>query len=164
MKHLISMFIALVVLWLLLSSFFQPLMLGFGLVSVLLTLYIAHRMDVIDHESHPFHLTLLLPKFWILLFWEITKANIDVVQRVVGLKPISPTIVRIPVPHKTDLGRAMYANSITLTPGTASLEVTRDEIVVHTLTEEGAEDLKQGYLAGIVPEISGHRSDQAEAS
>ena len=153
MKHILSMSVALVVLWILLSSHFEPLLLGLGAASVLLTLYIALRMDVIDHESHPFHLTTRLLKFWILLYWEIIKANVDVVFRVLGFRPISPTLINLPVPHKTDLGRVIYANSITLTPGTVSIEVRQDCIIVHALSEEGARELENGYLAGIVPEI-----------
>lgn len=153
MKHILSMSVALVVLWILLSSHFEPLLLGLGAASVLLTLYIALRMDVIDHESHPFHLTTRLLKFWILLYWEIIKANVDVVFRVLGFRPISPTVINLPVPHKTDLGRVIYANSITLTPGTVSIEVKQDCIIVHALSEEGARELENGYLAGIVPEI-----------
>ena len=153
MKHILSMSVALVVLWILLSSHFEPLLLGLGAASVLLTLYIALRMDVIDHESHPFHLTTRLLKFWILLYWEIIKANVDVVFRVLGFRPISPTLINLPVPHKTDLGRVIYANSITLTPGTVSIEVRQDCIIVHALSEDGARELENGYLAGIVPEI-----------
>jgi multicomponent Na+:H+ antiporter subunit E len=153
MKHTISMMLALSVLWLLLSSHVEPLLLGLGAFSVFLTLVIAIRMDVIDQESHPFHLTFHLLQFWILLYWEIIKANIDVSLRILGLRPISPTIVTLPVPHKTDLGRVIYANSITLTPGTVSVDVRKDTVVVHALSEEGAMNLKQGYLASIVPEI-----------
>lgn len=153
MKHIISMFVALAILWVLLSSYFEPLLLSLGLASVLLTLVIAVRMDVIDHESHPFNLTFPLLKFWVLLFWEIIKANYDVALRVLGIRPISPTVVTLPVPLETDLGRVIYANSITLTPGTVSLEVKPDSIVVHALSEEAARALQEGYLASLVPEI-----------
>jgi multicomponent Na+:H+ antiporter subunit E len=153
MKHTISMGIALGILWVLLSSHFEPLLLGLGVASVLLTLIIALRMDVIDHESHPFHLTSHLLVFWSLLAREIIKANIDVVMRVLGFRPISPTLITVPLPHKTDLARVIYANSITLTPGTVSIEVNQKNIIVHSLSKEGAEDLRRGYLASIVPDI-----------
>jgi len=153
MKHILSMSVALVILWMSLSSHFEPLLLGLGAASVFLTLYIALRMDVIDHESHPFHLTTRLLKFWVLLYWEIIKANVDVVSRVLGFLPISPTVINLPVNHKTDLGRVIYANSITLTPGTASIDVRQDCIIVHALSEEGARERERGYLASIVPEI-----------
>ncbi|MCW8964681.1 MAG: Na+/H+ antiporter subunit E [Gammaproteobacteria bacterium] len=153
MKHAISMAVALCVLWLMLSAHFEPLLLGLGIVSVLLTLILSLRMDLIDHESHPFHLTFHLLAFWVLLAREIIKANIDVVLRILGIRPISPTLITVPVPHKTDLARVIYANSITLTPGTASIEVDQNKIVVHSLSREAAEDLKHGYLASIVPDI-----------
>ena len=154
MKHTLSMGLVLAALWLLLSTHFESLMLGFGAASVILTLAIALRMDVIDHESHPFHLTFLLPRFWFLLLIEIARANIDVTLRVLGIRPISPTVVTVPVPHETDLGRVIYANAITMTPGTASIEVNQETIVVHALSREGAEELECGYLASIVPEIA----------
>ena len=153
MKHIISMFVAMAILWVLLSAHFEPLLLGLGVVSVLLTLYIAVRMDVIDHESHPFHLTFQLLKFWVLLSWEIIVSSFDVALRVLGVRPVSPTVITLPVPHKTDLGRVIYANSITLTPGTVSIQVKQDSIVVHALSEESARELESGYLAGLVPEI-----------
>lgn len=153
MKHTISMTAALCALWLLLSSHFEPLLLVLGIASVLLTLILSLRMDVIDHESHPFHLTLHLLVFWGHLAREIIKANYDVVLRILGIRPISPTLITVPVPHKTDLARVIYANSITLTPGTASIDVDQNKIVVHALSREGAEDLKRGYLASIVPDI-----------
>ncbi len=153
MKHTISMGFALATLWLLLSTHFEPLMLGFGMASVMLTLVIALRMGVIDRKIYPLRLTFLLPRFWFLLLIEIARANIDVTLRVLGIRPISPMVVTIPELHKTDLGRVMHANAITLTPGTASIEVNQKTIVVHALSEEGAEGLKRGYLASIVPEI-----------
>ena len=152
-KHTFSMTLALAILWMLLSAHFEPLLVGLGVASILFTLFLALRMDVIDHESHPFHLTSRLLKFWVLLFWEIIKANTDVVLRVLGFRSISPIVINLPVPHKTDLGRVIYANSITLTPGTVSIDVKQDCIIVHALSEEGARELQRGYLASIVPEI-----------
>lgn len=152
-KHTIGMGLALAALWLLLSNHFEPLMLGFGAVSVLLTLVIALRMGVIGQVVYPLRLALLLPRFWFLLSIEIARANVDVALRILGIRPISPTVVTIDGVHKTDLSRVMYANAITLTPGTASIEVNRETIVVHALSRDGAEQLKRGYLASIVPEI-----------
>ena len=155
MIHTISMGLTLAILWLLLSTHFEPLMLGFGTASVILTLIIARRMGVIDRESYPFHLIFLLPRFWFLLQIQIARANIDVTLRILGIRPISPTVFSVPDAHQTELEKAIYANAITLTPGTASIEVEPGAIVVHALSEEGAEELKRGYLASIVPE-TGH--------
>jgi multicomponent Na+:H+ antiporter subunit E len=55
-------------------------------------------------------------------------------------------LVRIPISQKTDVGRTVFANSITLTPGTISVEVGRDEILVHALTRSGARELAAGEM------------------
>jgi len=51
---------------------------------------------------------------------------------------VSPTMVKIPTPQKTDIGRVMFANSITLTPGTVSVDLADDHILVHALLSEMA--------------------------
>ncbi len=160
MKHTINMGLALAMLWLLLSNHFEPLMIGFGLASVMLTLVIALRMGVTSYTVSPLKLALLLPRFWFLLLIEIIRANADVTLRILGIRPISPTVITVPNVHKTDLGRAMYANAITLTPGTASIEVSKETIVVHALSKDGAEQLKHGYLASIVPETENVKPQQ----
>ena len=80
-------------------------------------------------------------------------ANIDVIKRILTPgKSISPTLITIPASKKTDLSKVIYANSITLTPGTVTLDLTGDEIKVHALSKEGAEDLESGRMAKVVPD------------
>ena len=55
-------------------------------------------------------------------------------------------MVRVRTTQKTDVGRTTFANSITLTPGTLSVEVGEDEFLVHALTIEGANDLAAGDM------------------
>ncbi len=141
-------------LWTLLSGQLSLLLLSLGGVSVALTLYIANRMSVIDHESYPVHLRTRLPAYFIYIIREIIKANIEVIKRILRLggKEISPQLVTIPVPQKTDLGRVIYANSITLTPGTVSIELEKDFVTVHALTKEGADELLSGDMARAIPD------------
>jgi multicomponent Na+:H+ antiporter subunit E len=151
-KHIISLGVVLFALWLGLSGHLTPMMLSLGLASTLLTVYISHRMDVVDHETYPAHMTLLLGRFWIYLAREIVLANIDVIKRI--FKPgknISPQLFELPVTQKTDLSRVIYANSITLTPGTVSVNLNKDSVTVHTLSKEAARDLCSGRMAGAVP-------------
>ncbi|PVV06328.1 MAG: DNA topoisomerase IV, partial [gamma proteobacterium symbiont of Ctena orbiculata] len=68
--------------WILLSGHFEPLMLGLGLVSVLLTVFLVKRMTLIDHESYPLHLSSKIPGFLVFIMREIVKANIDVIKRI----------------------------------------------------------------------------------
>ena len=146
--------VLLFVFWLLLSGHFEPLLLGLGLVSVVLTIFLAKRMNVIDHESYPLHLSSRFPAFFVYIFREIVTTNIDVIKRIMKLsgKSISPQLVEIPAPQKTDLGRVIYASSITLTPGTVSVELTKDKIIVHALTKEAADDLSAGSMAKAIPD------------
>jgi multicomponent Na+:H+ antiporter subunit E len=154
--HIVSLAALLFALWLGLSGHFTPLLLGLGLASTGLAVYLAHRMDILDHETHPAVLTPQLVRFWIYLSAEIVKANIDVIRRILRPgKSISPQLVRLPLPQKSDLARVIYANAITLTPGTVTLHLDEDTILVHALSREAAEDLATGRMASAVPEPPG---------
>jgi multicomponent Na+:H+ antiporter subunit E len=153
MKHIISLGIVLFGLWIGLSGHMEPLLLSLGLASTMLALYLAHRMDVVDNESHPFHLTLRLLRFTAFLIRKIIVANWDVVKRIVTPgKAISPQMVKLPILQRTDLGRVIYANSITLTPGTVSVRLNQDSITVHALAKSTADVLRSGELASVIPE------------
>ena len=133
--------------WLLLSGHYNPLLIGLGIVSCVVVLYFTHRMDVIDHEGHPIHLSWRAMTYWPWLLVEIAKANIDVSKRIVAPKrAISPTMIRVRSSQTNDVGRVVFANSITLTPGTVSVRVSEGEILVHALSLEGAEDLASGEM------------------
>jgi multicomponent Na+:H+ antiporter subunit E len=142
------------IVWLLLSGHLEPLMLGLGLVSVLLTIYLIKRMTLIDHESYPLHLSSKIPGFLVYILLEIMKANIDVIKRIMTFKrsSISPQLFEVPATLKSDLGQVIYANSITLTPGTISVELEKDKILVHALTKEAAEELASGEMAKSIPD------------
>ena len=145
----IGFFALLCLFWLLLSGLLAPLLLGLGLASVALTVFLAHRMDVIDHESYPLHLSAKLPSYWIYLLGEITRSNIDVIKRILGggAASISPQIIDIPQSQETVLGAVVYANSITLTPGTVTIELSQDTLTVHALSKETAADLATGAMS-----------------
>ena len=147
MIHSISLGAVLFAVWVLLSGHFDPLMLSFGLGSCALVVFVTTRMDVVDREGHPIDLTWGALIYWPWLFKEIILANIDVARRV--LSPtlnISPTLVRLKASQRSDLGQVIYANSITLTPGTVSIDVANGEILVHAISLEGAEALIEGEM------------------
>jgi len=121
--------------WLLLSGHYTPLLIGFGIGSTVLVVYLARRMDVVDHEGVPLHLGGRLVRYLPWLFKEIFVSNIEVARIILDPKlPISPIMVRFHGSQQTDLGRAIYANSITLTPGTITTGVHGTEFEVHSLT------------------------------
>ena len=68
---------------------------------------------------------------------------------------ISPTMIRVRASQQTDLGQVIYANSITLTPGTISVDVANNEILVHALSENGARDLLGGKMDRRVSKMAG---------
>ncbi len=142
--------------WFLLSGHYGLLLLGLGLASVVLTIFLMKRMNVIDHESYPIHLSPHMPAFIVYIMREIVSANIDVIKRIVspGSNPISPQMIELPLPQKTDLGRVIYANSITLTPGTVSVNLDKDTILVHALAKETADELATGKMANAIPDYS----------
>ena len=152
-RHTVSLGALLFMLWLGLSGQLNILMLSLGLASTLLVVYIAHRMDSVDREKYPAHMTPLLLRFWLFLSREVILANIDVLKRI--FKPgrnISPQLFELPLTQKTDLSRVIYANAITMTPGTVSVKVNKKTIIVHSLSIEAAEDLRSGRMANAVPE------------
>ncbi len=157
--HAISLGIFLAALWMLLSGYFTPLLLFFGLVSVCLVVYLALRMDVVDHEGHPVHLKIRLTiSYWLWLLKEIVISNIDVCRRILSPDmPISPVVIKIKSTQATDLGHVIYANSITLTPGTISMNVDGDMIEVHALTAEGAANLETGEMNRRVRLMEDHK-------
>lgn len=143
MVHAASVFVALAVFWLLLSGYFTAFLLAAGAGSALAVVAFARRMDVVDHEGHPIHLGWrALVSYWPWLIVEIAKSSWDVTKRILHPRlPISPTLARFKPTQKTPLGLVIHANSITLTPGTISVEVAPGEFLVHALTAEGAAGL-----------------------
>jgi len=147
MRHTIYLSLFLAAFWLLNSGHYSSLILSFGAVSIAFVLYIAHRMDVVDHESQPLHLTLKLPGYYLWLVKEIILANILVVKHIwLGNKTISPTMASIKVNQKTDMGKVIYANSITLTPGTVTVALEDDQFIVHALLGESITELEAGEM------------------
>ena len=153
MKHAASLTLTLFILWLLLSGHYNVLLISLGLLSSLLTVVLALRMDVIDHESHPLHLRRQLPRYWVFLSREVILANLDVVRRILTPgKSFSPQLRQLPLPQKTALGQVIYANSITLTPGTVTVQLGTDSIRIHALSREAADDLQTGRMAQAIPD------------
>ena len=114
-----------------------------GAGSALAVLFIVHRMDIVDHEGHPAHLSWrTLLSYWPWLAWEIVKSTWDVTRRVLHpALPISPTLTSFRPSQNTPLGLTIHANSITLTPGTITIEAEHGHFLVHALTAEGAAGL-----------------------
>lgn len=159
MLRRISLAIALFAFWLLLSGHYTPFLLAAGLASSLLIVWFSDGlMSVVDREGHPVHLTLSAFTYWPWLLWEIAKSAWDVTKRILNpALPISPVMVRLKAGQRSAVGRVTYANSITLTPGTITMELEGDNLLVHALTREGAASLVAGDMDRRVSRFEGTR-------
>jgi multicomponent Na+:H+ antiporter subunit E len=156
MIHAIGLCLALSAGWLLLSGYFQILLLSLGAASVTFCVWIAVRMDVIDHEGVPLHITWAGLRYVPWLISEIIKANIDVARRVISPSlPIAPSLFDAPVSQKTDLGQVLYANSITLTPGTVAVDLDPGVIRVHALHDGAAAGVLDGEMDRRISAVEG---------
>ena len=159
MKYGTSIAISLFLVWLLWSGHYtldSTLLTVLGIASCILVAIIAVRMKVVDREGHPIHLLgrglIYLP--WLL--WAIVKANLDVTRRILSPSlPISPTLIDVQATQKSALGQVIYANSITLTPGTVTIDAIDGTLTVHALSREGAHELTEGDMDRKVTALEG---------
>ena len=157
MRHAISLCLTMVVVWLLFSGYYTVFILSLGAISVVATVYIVLRMETLDHESHPVHLTWSVFSYIPWLILEIIKANLDVAKRVIsGGSSIDPAVLEVKSTQKTELGQVIFANSITLTPGTTTMRIEDDTLLVHTVAREVGEDLLEGDMDRRVTRMEGH--------
>ena len=133
--RIVNAFIVFIGLWLLLSGVYQPLTIGLGVASVLSVLFITRRMDSIDGDGVKIDLKpikFIQYQAWLLV--EIAKANWVVTKVILSPSlPIKQHMFSVPYTQKTDLGQVIFANSITLTPGTISVETEPGHFLVHAV-------------------------------
>ena len=147
MKYTVSLSLVLFGVWLLWSGHYTPLLLFFGVLSCGVVVAIARRMGIVDQEGAPVELPLRALSYLPWLLWEIVKSNVDIARRILTPSlPVNPRLIKIKAGQRTDIGRVIYANSITLTPGTVTVGVEGDELTIHALTEEAADSLQTGEM------------------
>lgn len=132
--------LALTAFWFVLSGHLEPLFLGFAAFSVLASLWLCARLMIIDRDSAPY---VRLPQLVVHAVWlagQVLKANIAVMGAILASRPPIPALGRVKAITQADLGVAIFANSITLTPGTVTLDVENGVLLVHGLR---AQDLTE---------------------
>ncbi len=139
MKYALGLLVAIVAFWFALSGETSPFFLALSGIAVLATLWLCARLKVIDREASPYHRAPQLLVYLVWLIGEIVKSNIAVVSRVLGPKhAIDPAMVEVDTTAPSSLGKALFANSITLTPGTVTVDVDGQRLKVHALVRENA--------------------------
>ncbi len=153
----LSLFVFLFACWVLLSDKRDAFHLGQGAFSALLVTFLTYGVMFIGVRrdrngqkvsrfvfSYPWH---RLPGYAAWLLWQILLSNIAVIRVILDPSlPISPCVIRFRADVGSALGRLSLGNSITLTPGTVTLDVIGDEFVVHALTKEAADDVLTGVM------------------
>ena len=145
-------FIILFVLWLVLSGYLKTLLLFFGLVSVLFVMWMSYRANALEEDSLPIKLILKLPFYWLWLFKEIFKSGITTTALIWNGK-FSPELIKIKASQKSTTGIANYANAITLTPGTVTIEVEKNTLLVHALNKKLSEELQSEDMDKVITDL-----------
>lgn len=143
------LFLSLVVFWLILSSHvaWEVVIVGMA-ASCIVVLY---NLNLLFDETERTRLSFKGAWAFCVICYrvviQIVKANFQLVKIILGKRlTIDPKFGEIPQPLTKALNQSLYANAITLTPGTLSIDVDQDRIIVHALKPEYLEELKDGPL------------------
>ena len=135
------------IIWLLLSGHYTTLILSLGALSVLVVTWFVWRMDRGDGELGVLPMRPRLLNYLLWLRWQVVLSSIDLVRRIWDpTLPIRPTWQRLDIKVTSPLAKMLYANSITLTPGTLTTDVREDHFMVHSLTSDGIDELRKGRM------------------
>jgi multicomponent Na+:H+ antiporter subunit E len=142
MKRYLALLFVLAIVWLVWSGHFDPFLLTMGGLSCLVVLIVAGRMGIIDDEGVPIQLGLRPQiKYAPWLAREVMRSNWSMVKVILSRRPrFRRNLIQIPITLKTEIGRVIMANSITLTPGTVSTRFQGDQLEVHALMDPGPDD------------------------
>lgn len=132
--------------WIPLSGFFDVFHLSIGVGCCALVAYISH--DLLFVNVRVGDMRTIVKRFFAYIPWliyQIYLASVHVLKIVFKPKmPINPQIIRFKTKLQTDISVVTFANSITLTPGTITVDIKDGEFYVHAIDEEVAYDLLYG--------------------
>jgi len=147
-------------LWLLLSGYLIGWLLALGAASVALSVWIVHRMEVIDREAFPIHLSYRAIVYFPWLFKEIVISNFVVAKAILaGRSAIQPEVLTVDATQDSEVGLVTYANSITLTPGTITTGLDDGKMTVHALLKSTADGVRSGDMDKRVSKMTNIRGD-----
>jgi len=143
----------LVVSWLLWSGHFDPLMLVFGFASCAFVYYLLLRLEAVNNDSSTLRLLAKIPLYLPWLFWQVLLSNLAVAKTLWSPNMrLKPAVQQVKATQKSNLGLVVYANSVTLTPGTLSVDAQQGSVLVHALNAddfdgEGFKDMDERVSA-----------------
>ncbi len=151
--QLASLLILLFGIWVLWSGIYKPLLFGLGLFSCFLSVWLAKRLGFF-HHGIPLRSLFRLPKLWVWLLLQVIKSSIDVARVVLSPSlPIQPKLVELTTDEHSETGKVILGNSITLSPGTVTIDVHEDRLLVHCLTKDSEADLRSGELDARIAQL-----------
>lgn len=104
-------------------------------------------MKFFEHTSGLARMATRLPGYWFWLLIEIIKSAIQVSRIVLSPSlPIQPKLVKLTAKSDQELPQVILGNSITLSPGTITIDIDESEVLVHCISAEGAADMESGVL------------------
>ena len=142
-----TVFILLLITWIVLSGLIDPFHIGLGVISSALVTWLSS--DLLFEDRSKSILTrckqaLRFPSYLLWLLWQIVLANIHVLK--ISFSPnlndkIQPQLVKFRTGLKTDFQKYVLAQSITLTPGTVTLDIKGDVFLIHAISDHAAKGL-----------------------
>ncbi|MEE4185244.1 MAG: Na+/H+ antiporter subunit E, partial [Gammaproteobacteria bacterium] len=142
-RKMALLLLTLALAWVLWSGYFTPLLLGLGLVSCLLTVYLAKRMGYFEPELFALRPGLAIFRFWLWLLVEIGRSSLAVARVVLDPKlPVSPQLLELDLSDQHPVDQVILGNSMTLTPGTLSVDLHNGKLLVHALTQHEARQVR----------------------
>ncbi len=149
MHYFVFLTTSLFIFWLLMSGFWHnSLLLLLGILSSIFAAFIGSTIKRHNDLELDLGFCLRLPGYMIWLVGQVWLANVDTAKRIwmPNRYPVTPTIKKLRMSQRTNLGKTIYANSITITPGTVSIDIDDDQVIVHALSRASITELDQGHM------------------
>ncbi|MEX2456497.1 MAG: Na+/H+ antiporter subunit E [Balneolaceae bacterium] len=145
--NLAMSFISLMIFWIIMSGFYDFIHIGFGLFTVLSVMFINYKLKMynfFDDDMDDLR-SLRFGRAFLYIFWmiyQIVLAGFHVVSIIIKPKmPIKPSILTFRTDLPSAHAKMILGNSITLTPGTLTIEISGDLFTVHALDENSFEGI-----------------------
>lgn len=144
-------------LWVLLSGKWDAFHLGTGAILAFAVAWIHFRLPSLESGNQPLLNLIRLPGYLLWLLWQMLLSAYTVAKVILFPKkcPPDPRLIAFDSPQPSLVHGVLFANSITLTPGTLTLDYQDDRYLVHALTEATAGDLLTGTMAEKVARLGG---------
>lgn len=167
--HLTGMFIVLFAFWMVMSGRTETKFIVYGILTAAIVSWITYPLLLVpnkDDSKRYFVFGVSIPKFvgyFFWLMWQLVLANVDVLLATTSQEmAIDPKIVRFYFKADNPMATVVLANSITLTPGTVTVNVTDDGLYeIHALTPGAASGVLDGSMQKKVAELYGEKFDFA---